>query len=194
MRRLFFIVVLFGFSVVAYAQWIPQGHLDKAGSHLELDGKRLSQEEQDLLLSNVNGVNYSKQWAKATVRKRLFLGEFVLGGASIAGGLSMFAVHFLPFALGSIFSGARAKGDPDETKRIKAQLREEHLPGIRYSIIPILAGSALLSTGISFHAKYNRFMNNVVDYYNGDEERQPELGTRLLLGPTPNGFGLALQF
>ena len=57
---------LFALQGMAYAQYAPVKEVKKVGTHLEIDGERITPEEQRLLLSDVGGEDINRQWKQGS--------------------------------------------------------------------------------------------------------------------------------
>ena len=190
MKKMVLSILLVLLAFQANAQYVREGYLERSRSHLELDGRRLSKAEQELLLSDICGYDYNRDWDVAKSLKMLFKAETILGGVVTLGGLTGCFTYSVLYTTDAIAGGFAR--DPEGTKKTIAEKRQ----GIRESALVTIVGMAMLGSGIPLMVNQNRKMNNIVQYYNGEELPNPPRypSAQLTLGPTPSGIGLAIHF
>ena len=174
-----FCLLVFGQDAAAQTVQ-PQGYLEKSNWHLELDGQRLSKEEEHLLLSDICGYDYNREWEAARKWRAVFMAETVVGGITTGVGI-VFLMSNVEVSVVRLFNhGKEVDGFSH--------------PPFMVSACVLLTGAAMLGTGIPLMSLHNRRMERIVDYYNGVEIPDSPPRAQLTFGPTPNGIGFALAF
>lgn len=190
------------------------GVLDNVRGKLELDGRRLSENEIFLLVGQ-NGLGEYQSACRQRRMGQAFIGVgaplYAVGAGLMAYGLigyigGTMAVGYAAVAsalfLGFGGSGSGAAGGNDENagdsdNRVGAMV-EEDLTALHKAMVPYLlggiasatAGGAFLGVGISSMIKGNRRIDHIAEGYN----EANGYDTTLSFGLTPTGVGLALRF
>ena len=87
MRRFIVVIMLVFLSLGAWAQYAVTGAIRRVGTHIEMNGERLSHEAQAALLADIGGNDYNPEWERARKGRRTGVGLVVGGGtATILGG------------------------------------------------------------------------------------------------------------
>ena len=203
MKRLFVTLFLAAVTATAaFAQFadvpLPQGMLKRSGGGMQtLDKTQLTAEQVMKVLSDIEGVDYTEEWNALNRGRERGVGLIV--GGSITGGLGLLVmggtavVHLMTLIIGAPFAAMDETGESLEN--FKTELRQQFLPWYIGSGITAAAGTGCLIAGIPLTVSKKRMMNAIVDRYNGTlPPAEQEPGVSLTLGPTRNGFGLALNF
>ena len=190
-------LLLLAFSVAASAQYADGGTLKRAGGKIKLDGRKLTAEEQTLLLSDIGGIDYNEAWNQAARRRRVGNTLTIAGSAGIVLGAATTVVGALTSALGAVagavggamvgsIAGEEAAQDAaNEGAEAGAKAGD---PIVAAGVITTGVGVAALATGIPLLAGGCKRMNRIVAGANQAR------GGELSLGPTPGGFGLTYRF
>ena len=187
------LLVLLLVSFVARAQYADTGAgaLKRAGTHLKMDGVKLSREAQAALLSDINGIDFNEAWNKAKSGRNagvwLIIGGHVvaIGGASLA---TLGVTANLYGALVGAMIGAIVGGEDTAQQAADAGATA----GNEYVTAGLITGGiglAAVAAGIPMIIVNSKKLNGIVDEYNNGGP-----GVQLSLGPTPNGFGLSVRF
>ena len=191
MRRFIVVIMLMFLSLGAWAQYAGTGAIRRVGTHIEMNGERLSPEAQSALLANIGGKDYNSDWDKARKGRNTGVGLVVGGGtATILGGgvLVLGAATSLIGAtiggtVGSIGGQEGAQKGAEEGASAEGPIMTAGL---------ITAGLGLVATvvGIPMITSNNKILNGIVNTYNNGGRPSAQLN----FGPTYNGIGLALVF
>ncbi len=65
MRRIIVAVTLLLLSLGAWAQYADAGFIKRVGTHIEMDGERLSPQDQAALLADIGGHDFNAEWERA---------------------------------------------------------------------------------------------------------------------------------
>ena len=178
-------VFLFAGLRPAYAQFAaPAVEFNKVKTHLEMDGRALTQEEQRLLLSDVGGEDLNKQWRQGSNMRNVGFG-FLTG----AGGVCALAlgthlitisvdtyVHLsaLPFVVVDEALGGGEIIDPAKEQRLNSVEKVSGYVALGAGVVTGI-GALLFTLG---NKKLNRLTEKVSLEYN----------------VAPTGAGLTLYF
>lgn len=211
MKRLVMILVLLMAWTGAWAQYVPDGVLKRHGNSLKIDGVRLTDVEQELVLSDIDGKDYVESWNTYSQRRKDAIKTTVVGSVELVGaaallyggvwlfkitGASIFAVLFVSAFVG----GGNQDGQQDsglETDRmgfIIGSLMALDLAVVGGGIHYASTGISLLTVGIASLVKSGTKMNDIVKRYNYSRLPNDRITGQLSLGPTNNGFGLSFTF
>ncbi|MBQ9652817.1 MAG: hypothetical protein IJV32_01155 [Bacteroidales bacterium] len=64
MKKLLLALALMTACFAASAQYVPSGTAKRSGGHINIDGERLTQEQQTVFLSDINGQDFTAQWKR----------------------------------------------------------------------------------------------------------------------------------
>lgn len=195
MKRWILILFFATLSLAASAQYVH-----RSGSHLTRDKEKISREEQQQILSDINGVDYNQVWKDYDGWRKTGLGLTVGGGIVAGAG----ACTFLFGAVVSIFgvvigatagaiggsSGAQAGADAG------AKAGQPFMTG---GLIATAVGSVALGAGIPLLAVNGKRMNNIVREYNSTlpepvVEPEPAPAVEVAFGAAPSGIGFTVSF
>jgi hypothetical protein len=190
MKRIIVMVALMLLSVGAWAQYAGTGAAKRAGTHIKVDGVKLSREEQAALLSDIGGTDYNPAWQKAKAGRNAGMGLTIGGGAVALGGgavvLLGLTTSIIGGAAGAIVGSIGGEEGAQQGAQAGVAAGEPYING---GLIATGVGLAAMGAGIPLLAVNCKRLNNIVKDYNGE---RPE--AQLSLGPTGNGLGLTLSF
>ena len=206
MRRCLLILFLLTLSLAASAQYIH-----RKGGHMTRDKETISLEEQQLILSDINGVDYNGLWKDYNTWRKTGLG-LTIGGSVVAGGgaltfLTGALVSMLGAAVGAVGGAVGGSIGGSEGAQSGAQAGAEAgvqagQPIMTGGLIAMGVGAVALGAGIPVLVVNCKRMNRITADYNATlpepavEEPAAE-DTSLLevaFGPAPSGVGLTLRF
>ena len=107
MKRLFLTCFLLLVSVALWGQYA--GVAKRSGTHIKLDGERLTPEQQVALLSDIGGVDYNEPWTRAAKLRNTGLGLTIGGSVVSVAGLATTFIGAVASAFGAAI-GAAAGG------------------------------------------------------------------------------------
>ena len=187
------LLVLLLVSFVARAQYADTdaGVLKRSGTHLKMDGVKLSREAQAALLADIDGIDYNKAWNKAKSGRNAGV-WLIIGGHVVAiGGVSLATLGVTASLYGALIGamvGAIVGGE--ETAQQAADAGATAGDGyIKAGLITGGVGLAAVAAGIPMVIVNSKKLNGIVDDYNAGGP-----GAQVSLGPTTNGFGLSVRF
>ena len=197
-------MVLLVATVSAYAQYANPALAERKGCNIKIDGQKLSQQEANILMSNIDGEDYSGEWARARGWRTAGISMIAGGGAIAAGGAMTVLIGALTSALGatmgavagatvgSIGGEEQANQSASEAAQKGADagkpIRTGGLKAMHLGLCVLLGGStATVVNSVK--------MSKLVDRYNESlPEPEPAPQMELSFGPTCNGVGLRLSF
>lgn len=189
MKKIVVILLLSLLPLGAWAQYAGSETVKRAGAHLKVDGATLSAEAQRALLANVGGVDYNAAWAEAVSGRNLGTGLTIGGGVAALGGLAAVMVGLVADVVGAAAGGIIGSIGGQEGAQQGAQEGATAGNGIvTGGLIATGLGVGALAFGIPKLVVNNRKLNDLVGACNGRPAAQ------VSLGPTGNGFGLAVNF
>ncbi len=155
------------------------------GTKIKLDGIVLTPEQQALLLSNIDGVDFNENWADYRKQRHLGNGLAIGGSVMIAGGAACGVVSLVyAFAgiLGLVFSGGQGDVQPIfDTAGYWA------IGGVAAAG----AGAGIMAVGIPIRVKADKKMKATCEGYNNATERVEK---SVIFGTTASGVGLSFNF
>ena len=190
MRTIFMTLLLLLLPLGAWAQYNAAGSAKRAGTHIRIDGEKLSPEAQADLLADINGVDFNPEWQKAKAGHNAGLGLTIGGGIAMLGG-SVAALLGVTASVAGATIGAIAGsiGGEQGAQQGAQQGATAGKPLATGGLIAAGAGLASMGAGIPLLIVNNKRMNGIVNAFNdGKSEAQ------LSLGPTGNGFGITIDF
>lgn len=197
MKRWFLILFFLTLTLSASAQYISH----KGGTIL-LDGEKLSKEDAQVLLSDINGVDYSNAWYGYNTWRKTGLG-LTIGGSIVAGGGALtFLTGALVSMFGAVIGGAAgAIGGPDSASSGAEAGAKAGQPIMTGGLIATGVGAACLGAGIPLLAVNSHRMNRIVKDYNAaipapavEEPAVEEPAVEVAFGPAPSGIGFTVNF
>ena len=100
MKKIILAIVLLTACAAAYGQYIPEGTLKRSGSGMKINGQKLSKEQQTLLLSDIDGNDYTRTWKNANLTRKWGIGLTAAGGTVAVVGAGGTMVMAIAAALG----------------------------------------------------------------------------------------------
>ena len=176
------------------------GILKRSGARMKMDKVRLTREEQQLLLSDIGGVDYNDTWKKARGWRTAGISMMAGGSAVALFGAGYTMVYSLAGLFGIVIGAGTAAvvtgavgGDSDAAAQDAADnVSEEIGPHITAGVIITAVGAGTAVAGIPITVVNCRKMSKIVDEYN--DIHNPAPAAELTFGPTRSGVGLALNF
>lgn len=195
MKKLLLILAFVLAGANAYAQFadstVVNHVLKRRGSHVKLDGQRLSREQQQLLLSDIDGIDYNHDWKKARGWRAAGIG-MVTGGSALAVFGAGFTLVYLIVGGMAVAIGATASaavgGDGSEAAE---SVSEDIEPYINAGLIMTGVGVATTAAGIPVIAVNCHKMSKIVKKYNATQSAP---AAEITFGPTASGVGFAINF
>ena len=209
MKKFLFVIILTAVSVAAQAQYATEPIAKRAGSTIKMDGQKLSKAECEHLLADIDGEDYSADWAKARGWRAAGISMISAGAGIAAVGAGTFLVGALTSMVGAavgattgaIVGSIGGQESAQETASTAAQNgADAGRPYMTAGLIMTAVGAAINIAGIPITAVNCTKMSKLVDKYNEShlpvEEPLPEPAPEVLLsfGATRNGIGLSLRF
>ena len=101
MKKIVSVLILLVVAVSAYAQYATPSLAERKGCTIKIDGEKLSHQEANLLMSDIDGEDYSADWAKARGWRTAGISMIAGGGGVMAVGLSTVLIGALTSMLGA---------------------------------------------------------------------------------------------
>ena len=157
----------------------------RKGTKIKLDGIVLDKEQQALLLSNIDGIDYNEDWAG--FRKQRHLGNgLAIGGSVLIGAGAAAEVVALGYvvvgALVAVFSFGQA--DMNEVMRPAGYFAAGGMASAA-------VGAGVMAFGIPIRVKADKKMKATCEGYNNANER---IEKEVIFGATNSGVGIAFNF
>lgn len=191
MRRFIVFSLLLFLSVGAWAQYVGSGTIRRSGSHIEMDGERLTPEAQAALLADIGGVDYNSEWSMAKKGRNTGLGLVIGGGVAALGGGAVVLLGLTTSLLGAAVGGAAGSLGGQEGAHHGAEAgAKAGGPIITAGLITTGLGIVATGVGIPMLVKNGKKLNSIVDTYNNGGRPSAQIG----FGATGNGIGLAIVF
>lgn len=157
----------------------------RKGTKIKLDGIVLTPEQQTLLLSNIDGIDYNEDWAG--FRKQRHLGNgLAIGGSVLIGAGAAAEVVALGYvvvgALVAVFSFGQA--DMNEVMRPAGYFAAGGMASAA-------VGAGVMAFGIPIRVKADKKMKATCEGYNNANER---IEKEVIFGATASGVGIAFNF
>lgn len=209
MKKFLFVFILLAVSVAAQAQYATETIAKRAGCTIKMDGQKLSKAECEQLLSDINGEDYSADWAKARGWRAAGISMISAGAGIAAVGVTTFLIGALTSMVGAtvgatagaVVGSVGGQETAQETASSAAQNgAQAGKPYMTAGLIITAVGAGVHIAGIPITVVNCTKMSKLVDKYNESllpiEEPIPEPAPELLLsfGATPSGIGLSLSF
>ncbi|MBR4166287.1 MAG: hypothetical protein IKR44_00485 [Bacteroidales bacterium] len=191
MKKLAVTLIFIFISLGAWAQYAGSGTIRRAGTHIEMDGERLSPDAQAALLANIGGKDYNAVWEHARKGRRTGTGLTIGGGATFLAGGAVGLLGLTTSVLGAAVGGTVGSiGGQEGAQHGAEEGAKAGGPMITAGLIA--AGLGLVATGIGIPmiVSNTRMMNGIVNTYNNGNRPSASVS----FGATDNGIGLALRF
>ena len=189
MKRMLFTFVLVLFSLTVWGQVATP--LERAGTHIRINGNKLSAEEQSALLSDIGGTDYREAWSSAANMRNAGLCLTIGGGVATLGGLTTMMIggvgSLVGAATGAVVGSVGGEEGASSGAKAGASVGK---PLATAGAVVTLLGIAALGSGIPMLAVGGKRMNSIKDLYNNT----PRNVAVLSFGPTASGVGIALTF
>lgn len=204
MKKIVSVLILLVVAVSAYAQYATPALAERKGCAIKIGDQKLSKTEAEILMSNIDGEDYSADWAKARGWRTAGIsmlagggGIMVVGGTvALIGALaSMFGATTGAVA-GTIVGSVGGSETASQTGQQAAQKgAQAGVPIMTTGGIIALVGALVHVAGIPLTVANSVKMSKLVDKYNESlPEPQPAPEMELSFGATRNGVGLCLNF
>ena len=181
MKRMLLLLVLVLLGTSAFGQYIPDGPLNRRGSHLRAGKQALTSGQQSLVLSDIDGVDYNNAWDRAAELRRKGNRQIVRGSLYIVGGaVGLVGGYYLGVA--SLVAYGIASIDQSDFVMSNAA-RSVGLVAVgmfTFGLYGAVTGLFMVPIGIYRSVSGSAKMNHIVKYYN--------------MGLTKNGVGLSFNF
>lgn len=195
MKRWMLMIIFLTLSLAASAQYIS-----RKGGNLVQDGQKLSREEAQTLLSDINGTDYSVVWKDYNAWRKTGLGLTIGGGIAAAGGALTFLTGALVSLVGvAVGATAGAIGGSAGAQAGAEAGAKAGQPLMTGGAIAAGVGVVALGVGIPVLTVNARRMNRIVKDYNGtipapEETPAEEPAVEVAFGPAPSGIGFTVSF
>lgn len=211
MKRLTVVILCLMAWTGASAQYIPDGMLKRHGNSLMIDGIRLTDVEQELLLSDIDGKDYVDSWNDYCKRRKDAIKDTIVGSVELVGsaalcygGVWLFKMTGASILAVIFVSALAGGGDPENQQSFRLDTDGMNLMlgsiaaldmavvggGIYYAY----KGFCYLTGGLMSLVISGARMNDIVTRYNYSRLPDDKNIGCLSLGPTNNGFGLSFTF
>lgn len=206
MKRCILILFLLMLSLAASAQYVH-----RRGGHMTRDKEKIALEEQQLILSDINGIDYNGVWKDYNGWRKTGLG-LTIGGSVVAGGgaltfLTGALVSMLGAAVGAV-GGAAVGGSVGGSAGAQSGAQAGAEAGVKAGqpimtggLIAMGVGAVALGAGIPVLVVNCKRMNRIVADYNGtlpdptlEEPAVEEPAVEVAFGPAPSGIGFTVSF
>lgn len=208
MKKIASVIILLVVAVSAYAQYATPALAERKGCTIKIGDQKLSKTEADILMSNIDGEDYSADWAKARGWRTAGISMIVGGGAIAAGGAMAVLIGALTSALGATVGAVAGAtvgsiGGEEQAQQSASEAAQKGAdagkPIINGGIIAMGLGLATHIAGIPLTVVNSVKMSKLVDKYNESlpatmPETEPAPEMELSFGATRNGVGLCLTF
>ena len=200
MKKIILALVLLTACAAAYGQYIPDGIAKRHGSKIRIDGQKLTPEQQTLLLSDIDGIDYTRAWKNANLTRKWGIGLTAAGGTVAVVGAGGTLVMIIATAFGVVIgAGAGAVVGSVGGEETASETASEAANNVADEMAPkinawaTVTGVGLVSTavGIPLWITGSSKMSKIVKTYNG-APRHSDSG--LYFGPTASGAGFAYVF
>lgn len=157
----------------------------RKGTKIKLDGIVLDKDQQALLLSNIDGVDYNEAWADYRGKRHLGNG-LAIGGSVLIGVGAAAEVVALGYVVVGVIVAAFTFGQAD---------MDEIMKPAGYFAVGGLAsagvGAGVMAVGIPIRVKADKKMKATCEGYNNATER---VSKEVIFGGTNSGVGIAFNF
>ncbi len=190
MKRILIALILMLLSLGAWAQYADTGTVTRTGTRIKVDGVKLSPEDQAAMLADINGTDYNPAWDKAKAGRTTGMALTLGGGVAALGGSTVLLLGLTTSVFGAAIGATVGSIGGQESAQQTAQKGAyAGKPYITAGLVAAGLGVAAMGAGIPMLVVNNRKLNVIVNDCNSGRP-----AAQLTMGPTANGFGLALQF
>ena len=192
----------------ASAQFVPEGVLSRRGNGLRMDGVLLTNLEKEMVLSDIDGVNYLDLWDKYCTDRKRGTKQTIRGSAEVLGSVALlwgsvelFKVTGVSMATVVLMSASASNGS-NEDRGLGENSLSAVIGGLLFLDTSVFgsglwmacAGVGSLIRGITTLVVTGNKMNRIVHRYNDTHSTADDVIGQISLGPTGNGFGLSVTF
>lgn len=157
----------------------------RKGTKIKLDGIVLNKDQQALLLSNIDGVDYNEAWADYRWKRHLGNG-LAIGGSVLIGVGAAAEVVALGYVVVGVIVAAFTFGQADMNEIMK--------PAGYFAVGGLASagvGAGVMAVGIPIRVKADKKMKATCEGYNNATER---VSKEVIFGGTNSGVGIAFNF
>ena len=191
MRRFIVVIMLVFLSLGAWAQYAVTGAIRRVGTHIEMNGERLSHEAQAALLADIGGNDYNPEWERARKGRRTGVGLVVGGGTATILGGGVLVLGATTSVIGAAIGGTVGSiGGQEGAQKGAEEGASAGGPLITAGLITTGLGIVATVVGIPLITSNNKALNGIVNAYN----KGGQSSAHLSFGTTGSGVGLALVF
>ena len=178
-------------SLGAWAQYAGTGAIRRVGTHIEMNGEKLSPEAQSALLANIGGQDYNAAWERARKGRNTGMGLTIGGGSAVVVGGAALVVGLTASAVGATTGGIVGSiGGQESAQHGAEEGAKAGEPIITGGLIASALGVAAMGAGIPMIVRNVKKLNGIVNAYNNAGQPSAQVS----FGATENGIGLALKF
>ncbi|MBR5925067.1 MAG: hypothetical protein IKZ60_06335 [Bacteroidales bacterium] len=157
----------------------------RKGTKIKLDGIVLTPEQQTLLLSNIDSLDFNPEWA--AYKKQRHLGNgLAIGGSVLVGAGAAAEVVALGYVMVGVLVAALTLGQADMNEILK--------PAGYWATGGLVAagvGAGVMAVGIPIRVKADKNMKVICEGYNNATVR---VESSVIFGTTASGIGLSFNF
>ena len=191
MKKLAVTLIFIVISLGAWAQYAGNGTIRRAGTHIEMDGERLSPDAQAALLANIGGKDYNAVWEHARKGRRTGTGLTIGGGATFLAGGAVGLLGLTTSVLGAAVGGTVGSiGGQEGSQHGAEEGAKAGGPMITAGLIAAGLGIAAAAVGIPMIVSNAKVMDGIVNTCNNGNRPSAQVS----FGATDSGIGLALRF
>lgn len=192
MKRFLLLICFLCVALSSQAQYIRR----HGGQLRYQDGQVLTKEEQQLLLSDIEGHDYNAPWNTARRLRGTGLGLTIGGGVAMGVGAMGVTIGAVTSALGAVIGGTvGSMGGQEGAQEGASAGAKAGTPLITAGLIVGAVGVVATATGIPMLVVNTRRMNKIVNTYNNSlNPEEPQIQASINFGFTPHGIGLSYQF
>ena len=191
MKRIIISIIAVLLPLSIWAQYAGTGTVRRVGSHIEMNGERLSPEAQATLLSNICGQDHNADWEKARKGRSTGMGLTIGGGSAVVVGGAALVVGLTASAVGAATGGIVGSiGGQESAQHGAEEGAKAGEPIITGGLIASALGIAAMGAGIPMIVRNVKKLNGIVNAYNNGGQPSAQVS----FGATENGIGLALKF
>lgn len=190
MKKLMIVFLLSLLSIAAWGQNVGGDVVKRAGTHLKVNGEKLSREAQAALLANVGGVDYNAAWDKAKAGRNAGMGLAIGGGVTaLAGGFVLIigaTTSVLGAATGAVVGSIGGQETAQQAAGEGAKAGEPLMTG---GLIAAAVGAGAVVASIPMLIVNCKKLNQIAGACNAGKPI-----AQVSLGPTANGVGISVRF
>lgn len=196
MKRIIISIACLLLSVAAFAQFNDtefSGLLERHRAGMRLNGTDLSKEEMAIILSDINGVDRTADWAKYKHNRALGKGLIIGGSSAAAAGALVFVGTGVVWVIVAAFGGGIAAAAGGDGQEVVDDVSKQFAPWFIGSGAAVGAGLASAAAGIPICIVNNKRMSGIVNEWNA-ANGQAGSEVSFNFGAAPSGVGFTLNF